>query len=132
MKHLYKEGELVIDDFGISKVIEVDEDGTATAQRIMTKDMIVEMFHKFIITELDEDILQKFLNSRDMSIVTNDYLRDLHNKQPKQKIVYCKDCVHRDPEDKKCDCGGQERTGCIFRVRDNYFCAFGEKKGGES
>ena len=52
------------------------------------------------------------------------------NFKKEQKVVYCKDCKHRDPEDKMCDCGGQERAGCIFEVRDKYFCAFGEKKGG--
>lgn len=44
-----------------------------------------------------------------------------------QKLVRCKDCRHRDPEDKKCDCGELERAGCEFRVRDDYFCAYGEE-----
>ena len=39
----------------------------------------------------------------------------------------CRTCRHRDPEDKKCDCGGQERLGCPFPVRDDYFCKFYEK-----
>lgn len=42
----------------------------------------------------------------------------------------CRTCRHRDPEDKKCDCGGQERQGCLFPVSDDYFCKF-YKKGGE-
>ena len=24
------------------------------------------------------------------------------------EVVRCKDCIHRDPEDRKCDCGGQD------------------------
>lgn len=43
----------------------------------------------------------------------------------------CKTCRHRDPEDKKCDCGGMERQGCLFPVSDNYFCKFYEKGGTE-
>lgn len=43
-------------------------------------------------------------------------------------IVRCKDCIHRDPEDKKCDCGMFERQGNIFPVKDDYFCAYGESK----
>lgn len=43
----------------------------------------------------------------------------------------CRTCRHRDPEDKKCDCGGQERQGCSFPVSDDYFCKFYEK-GGET
>ena len=41
----------------------------------------------------------------------------------------CRTCIHRDPEDKKCDCGGIERQGCPFPVSDDYFCKFYEKGG---
>lgn len=43
----------------------------------------------------------------------------------------CRTCRHRDPEDKKCDCGGLERQGCPFPVSDDYFCKFYEKGGAE-
>lgn len=46
-------------------------------------------------------------------------------------VVRCKDCRHRDPEDHKCDCGEMERQGCPFRVDDDYYCAYGERKGGD-
>lgn len=46
------------------------------------------------------------------------------------EVVRCKDCVHRDPEDHKCDCGGQERQGCPLPVRGSYFCAHGKRKDG--
>jgi hypothetical protein len=39
----------------------------------------------------------------------------------------CKTCTHRDPEDKKCDCGALERQGCPFPVSDDYFCKFYER-----
>ena len=42
-------------------------------------------------------------------------------------VVLCKDCRHRDPEDRKCDCGQLERAGCVFPVDDDYFCAYGER-----
>lgn len=45
--------------------------------------------------------------------------------------VRCKDCRHRDPEDHKCDCGGMARQGCPFPVDDDYFCKYGERKGGD-
>lgn len=41
-------------------------------------------------------------------------------------VVRCKDCRHRDPEDKKCDSGEMERQGCPFPVADDYFCAYGK------
>ena len=44
----------------------------------------------------------------------------------------CRTCRHRDPEDKKCDCGEPERAGCPFPVRDDYFCKFYEKGGAEN
>lgn len=45
-----------------------------------------------------------------------------------QPVVHCKDCKHRDPEDRKCDCGELARAGCIFPVKDDYFCAYGARK----
>lgn len=39
----------------------------------------------------------------------------------------CKTCKHRDPEDKKCDCGGLERQGCLFPVSDDYYCKYYER-----
>ena len=43
-------------------------------------------------------------------------------------LVRCKDCRHRDPEDHKCDSGENERQGCPFKVADDYFCAYGERR----
>ena len=45
-----------------------------------------------------------------------------------KELIRCKDCIHRDPEDRKCDCGGLERAGCIFPVDDDYFCSYGERR----
>lgn len=39
----------------------------------------------------------------------------------------CKTCIHRDPEDKKCDCGDLERQGCPFPVSDDYYCKYYER-----
>lgn len=46
-------------------------------------------------------------------------------------VVFCRECRHRDPEDHKCDCGAMERQGCPFPVDDDYFCKYGERKGGD-
>ena len=42
-------------------------------------------------------------------------------------VVRCKDCRHRDPEDRKCDSGEMERQGCVFPVDDDNLCAYGER-----
>lgn len=52
-----------------------------------------------------------------------------HKHCPLDVVVRCKDCRHRDPEDHKCDCGQLERVGCVFPVDDDYFCAYGERRG---
>lgn len=44
----------------------------------------------------------------------------------------CKSCRHRDPEDKKCDCGALERQGCPFPVGDDYYCKYYEKGSAEN
>ena len=56
-------------------------------------------------------------------------ISDLIEAFEQKSQAKCKTCRHRDPEDRKCDCGGQERIGCIFPVRDSYFCKFYEKRG---
>lgn len=49
-------------------------------------------------------------------------------REEPEAVVRCGECKHRDPEDKKCDCGAMERAGCVFAVGDDYFCASGERK----
>lgn len=43
------------------------------------------------------------------------------------EIVRCKDCIHRDPEDKKCDGTFQAKCG-MFQMDDNDFCSYGERR----
>ena len=55
-------------------------------------------------------------------------LRDYEPIADAVQVVRCKDCRHRDPEDHKCDSGENERQGCPFKVADDYFCAYGERR----
>ena len=56
----------------------------------------------------------------------NQYVKGYEDGINDSQIVRCKDCKHRDPEDKKCDCG----HGIIWQLpRDNnWFCADGERR----
>ena len=42
------------------------------------------------------------------------------------ELVRCKDCIYRDSEDKKCDCGHD----IVWQLPrdDNWFCADGERR----
>ena len=42
------------------------------------------------------------------------------------RVVRCKDCKHRDPEDKKCDCGHDIQWQ--LPRQDGWFCADGERR----
>lgn len=44
----------------------------------------------------------------------------------KSEQILCKDCKHRDPEDKKCDCGHD----IIWQLprHDNWYCADAGRK----
>lgn len=42
-----------------------------------------------------------------------------------EPVVRCKDCKHRDPEGKRCDCGCWHTP---FTTNDNDFCRYGERK----
>lgn len=69
------------------------------------------------------DILYEFNASADITL--EDLAELIENEIP--SVVRCKDCRHRDPEDRKCDSGEMERQGCVFPVDDDYFCAYGER-----
>ena len=58
------------------------------------------------------------------SISVCDAIKQLPPIQP--VIVRCKDCKHRDPEDKKCDCGHD----ILWQLprRNDWFCADGERR----
>ena len=45
------------------------------------------------------------------------------------EIVRCKDCKHRDPEDKKCDCGHD----ILWQLprQDDWYCADAERRTDE-
>lgn len=45
---------------------------------------------------------------------------------PLVEIVTCKDCKHRDPEDKFCDCGHAIKWSAPRE--DNFYCADAERK----
>lgn len=46
-----------------------------------------------------------------------------------QPVVRCKDCKHRDPEDKRCD--HYMGTQIPFSRADDDFCSYGERKEAE-
>ena len=52
-------------------------------------------------------------------------LLERENKRLRELIVHCKDCKHRDPEDKKCDCGHDIEWQ--LPRRDDWYCADGER-----
>lgn len=51
---------------------------------------------------------------------------DLHDLKKVGDLVRCRECKHRDPEDKKCDCGHD----IVWQLPrdDNWYCADGERK----
>lgn len=65
-------------------------------------------------------------NNRDM--FKQAYEMAIKSLEESVSVVRCKDCRHRDPEDHKCDSGEMERQGCQFKVADDYFCAYGERR----
>lgn len=62
---------------------------------------------------------------KEWEVVTVATIKHLKSVQPEQNIVRCKDCGHRDPEDKKCDCGCWHFP---FITKDDDFCSYGERR----
>ena len=54
------------------------------------------------------------------------WLRELAERRKAPEIVRCGECRHRDPEDKKCDCGHD----IIWQLPrdDDWFCADAERR----
>lgn len=50
-------------------------------------------------------------------------IKELPSAEP--QIIRCKECKHRDPEDKKCDCGHDIRWQ--LPRRDDWYCADAER-----
>lgn len=56
------------------------------------------------------------------------WLHELPSAQPEHKVIRCKDCKHRDPENKKCDCGCWHIP---FTTKDDDFCSYAESEDTE-
>ena len=56
-------------------------------------------------------------------------LRELQERRKAPEIITCGECKHRDPEDKKCDCGHD----IIWQLPrdDDWFCADAERRTDE-
>ena len=53
------------------------------------------------------------------------WLRELQERRKAPEIITCGECKHRDPEDKKCDCGHD----IIWQLPrgDDWYCADAER-----
>ena len=91
----------------------------------MTNEEALKAWKK-IYAEIDKDnwLFVGTINPEMVSLA----IKALQNERPQGE---CESCRHRDTEDKKCDCGGQERQGCPFPVSDDYYCKYYEKGGAE-
>ena len=67
--------------------------------------------------------LDHYVAQHNQVVYDIDAIKQLPPIQP--EIVRCKDCKHRDPEDKKCDCGHD----ILWQLprRNDWFCADGER-----
>ena len=53
-------------------------------------------------------------------------LRELQERRKAPEIIRCGECRHRDPEDKKCDCGHD--IICQLPRGDDWYCADAERR----
>ena len=65
-------------------------------------------------------------HGKELRFQSADQMAKVYEQLSSTEIVRCKDCKHRDPEDKKCDCGHD----IMWQLprEDNWFCADGERK----
>lgn len=75
-------------------------------------------------------LLQRTVYGNGSATIESKQLKDIPTADV-VPVVRCKECIRRDPADHKCDCGGMARQGCPFPVADDYYCAYGKRKGGD-
>ena len=80
-----------------------------------------------------DDVIERFdgslaysTNSKEICQYIADLLKELKERRKAPEIVTCGECKHRDPEDKKCDCGHD----IIWQLPrgDNWYCADAERR----
>ena len=79
---------------------------------------------------LDTVLWTRNASDDNKNILTNALVKALEQEPcedcPLVEIVTCKDCKHRDPEDKFCDCGHAIKWSSPRE--DNFFCADAERR----
>lgn len=80
-----------------------------------------------------DDVIERFdgslaysTNSKEICQYIADLLKELKERRKAPEIITCGECRHRDPEDKKCDCGHD----IIWQLPrdDDWFCADSERR----
>lgn len=77
---------------------------------------------------IDADALNEKLCKTTIFIKGGEIFQRMINDAPTidaVEVVRCKDCKHRDPEDKKCDCGMWHFP---YITDDNDYCSYGERR----
>ena len=80
----------------------------------------------YISRQVAIDGLYEMSSDIDHLCTLGDYVSFLESLSAQPEIIRCKDCKHRDPEDKKCDCGHD----IIWQLPrcDNWYCADAERR----
>ena len=80
-----------------------------------------------------DDVIERFdgslaysTNSKEICQYIADLLKELKERRKGLGIVRCGECRHRDPEDKKCDCG-HDIIWQLPRGAD-WYCADAERR----
>jgi hypothetical protein len=81
---------------------------------LISRQAAIEALHMRLMYRMGTDSNKKRLD---------EWINNLPSAQP--EIVRCEYCKHRDPEDKKCDCGHD----ILWQLprRNDWFCADGER-----
>lgn len=86
------------------------------------------VFRWYVETFSEKNIGERAMKPNEIRFSMNDIRDNLDNMPTIDAVpvVRCKDCKHRDPEDKKCDCGHDIRWQ--LPRDDDWFCKDGERR----
>lgn len=109
-----------------AKEIAVDAMKTQLSAEGTTSDLISRQAAIDAAIKADMENNSNVLSEKRARVIDR-HISAVPSAQP--EIVRCKDCKHRDPEDKKCDCG----HAILWQLprQDDWYCADAERRTDE-
>lgn len=117
--------------FGMARLIDADlmaaeETGAFISAQAQITDTATRLVNEVVHKKIQ--MLLADAPTADIDRPTRSQFKRMAVQLGYEPVVHCRDCIHRDPEDKRCDCGCWHTP---FTTKDDDFCSRGERRTDE-